>query len=296
MTLSPALATAVAGAQACSQSPVFTAAGRVPPKFRPFKAMGHFRNLVRDKEDTAQVFHIFDCLPRRDFIDEVRTLTESAHGRRLMQSEPFLPTMLDDHATLEALPEGTVGRAYVDFMKREGLSAIGLFEESFKMGRVRHDDQMQWVIDRMRDTHDLLHILTGYGRDALGEQCVLAFTYGQQKSLGNLFIAWAGALEIKRTVKPTASIMSAVKEAQAMGKVARRLVDEDITALMAEPLDAARARLGIGTPTIYQRAHAEWQAKGVDPYNLPGKAFANADTGNAGAANDAGQPELARAA
>jgi ubiquinone biosynthesis protein COQ4 len=265
---------------------------RQPPRFRPFKALGHFRKLVADKEDTAQVFHIFDSLPRMNFIENARAFAESDTGQRLMASEPFLPPILDDHGWMEALPEGSVGRAYVDFMRREGLSANGLFEESVKMGRPRYEDQLQWVIDRMRDTHDLLHILTGYGRDPLGEQCVLAFTYGQQPSLGNLFIAWAGALEIKRSVKPRASVMGAVKEAQANGKRAIRLIDEDIRALMAEPLEAARARLGIGAPSVYLRAHDEWRGQGVDPYRLPSESFkATAD-----AANDAAAAELAKAA
>jgi ubiquinone biosynthesis protein COQ4 len=264
---------------------------RTPPKFRPLKALGHFRKLVANKEDTSQVFHIFDSLPRRGFLADARAFVESEHGKRLMESEPFLPDFLDDHAPLLALPEGTVGRVYAEFMEREGLSAIGLFEESVKMGRKRYDDQLQWVIDRMRDTHDLLHILTGYGRDALGEQCVLAFTYGQQPSPGNLFIAWLGALEIKRTVKPKASIIGAVAEAQRMGKAARRLLDEDIRALMAEPIDQARARMGIADPVTYKRAHAEWRGQGVDPYHLPG-GFRAPD-----AANDtAAQPTLAKAA
>lgn len=243
---------------------------RTPPKFRPFKALGHFRKLVANKEDTSQVFHIFDALPRKGFLGDARAFVESEHGRKLMASEPFLPDLLDDHAPLLALPEGTVGRTYVDFMRREGLSAIGLYEESVKMGRQRHDDQLQFVTDRMRDTHDLLHILTGYGRDALGEQCVLAFTYGQQPSLGNLFIAWLGALEIKRTVKPKAPIVGAVAEAQRLGKAARRLLDEDIRSLLAEPIDVARARMGIGATPAYHAAHAAWREQGVDPYNLPG--------------------------
>lgn len=32
---------------------------------RPFKAWRHFRNLVADKEDTAQVFHIIEALKGR---------------------------------------------------------------------------------------------------------------------------------------------------------------------------------------------------------------------------------------
>ena len=140
---------------------IFSDPRRQPPRFRPLKALHHFRQLIRDKEDTEQVFHIFEALPRPSFIDDARAFCESERGQRLMASEPFLPPVLDDHATLKQLPAGTVGRAYVDFMESEGLSAAGLVAESEKMGRPSFDDQLQWYFHRQRDTHDLLHVLTG---------------------------------------------------------------------------------------------------------------------------------------
>ena len=175
---------------------IFSHPDRIPAKFRPFKAFRHFRNLIKDKEDTEQVFHIFENLPRKGFMDDARAFVESDFGRKLMEREPYLPDLLDDHGWINELPEGTVGHAYVTFMRREGLSAAGLVAESDKMGRPQYDDQVQWYSNRLRDTHDLFHILTGYGRDALGEQCVLGFTYGQTGNYGTAFIAYAGGYEV----------------------------------------------------------------------------------------------------
>lgn len=239
-------------------------------RFRPFKAMAHFRNLIRDKEDTEQVFHIFEALPRRAFWAEAKAFCESAKGRALMKSEPFLPVILDDHDALLKLPEGSVAHAYVAFMRREGLSAAGLVAESEKMrrGRPVFQDQVQWYGNRLRDTHDLLHILTGYGRDALGEQCALGFTYGQDRAWGSLLIAWAGAFELRRRFGKDAPVYAAVAQAQRHGKVAQKIFEQDIRALLAEPLEAARHRLNIGSPTQYHRAHQHYHAKGIDPYNF----------------------------
>jgi ubiquinone biosynthesis protein COQ4 len=243
---------------------------RPSPRFRPFKALGHFRKLLADKEDTEQVFHIFESLPRRGFVTDAKAFVESTRGQHLMQSEPFLPTILDDHTALKALPPGSVGRAYVDFMTREGLSAAGLVAESKKMAsRARdYDDQIGWYLDRVRDTHDLLHILTGYGRDGLGEQCVLGFTYGQNRNLGNLFIAYLGGLELKRRVKAGAPVFAAIRQGQRFGTAAPNIINEEISLLLAEPLEAARKRLGIGVPNHYQRAHQAYRAVGIDPYNF----------------------------
>ena len=239
-------------------------------RFRPFKAMAHFRQLIRDKEDTEQVFRIFECLPRRSFWADAKAFCESAKGRALMESEPYLPDVLDDHEALLKLPENSVAHAYVAFMRREGLSAAGLVAESEKMrvGRPVFQDQIQWYGNRLRDTHDLLHILTGYGRDALGEQCALGFTYGQDRAWGSLLIAWAGAYELKRRVRADAPVYGAVAQSQRHGKAAQKVFEQDIRALLAEPLDAARKRLNIGDPDVYQAAHQSYLARGIDPYNF----------------------------
>lgn len=237
---------------------------------RPLKAWHHFRNLMADKEDTEQVFHIIKALSGNKFRKIASKFWNSDEGQRLLSTRLRLIDILDDHDSLRKLPAGTVGRAYVEFMEREGLTAAGLEAEYAKFGRdeLHFDDGIERYADRLRDTHDLHHVLTGYGRDALGEQCVLAFTYAQNRNLGVGFIAYAGGYELKRRVAPKASIFRAIREGHRIGNGAKNLVHEDIVALLSEPLEVARARLGIVDPALYRKAHAEMRAAGVDPYDL----------------------------
>ena len=239
-------------------------------EFRPLKAWRHFRKLIADKEDTEQVFHIIAALRGRKFQDIARKFWETPKGKDLLQSKLRLIDMLDDHDGIKQLPQGTVGRAYVDFMEREGLSAAGLEAEyaRFEDASTNYDDVLTRYGDRLRDTHDMLHILTGYGRDALGEQCVLAFTYAQNRNLGVGFIAYAGGLELKYRVAKSAPIMKAVHEGYRIGNAAKNIVHEDIAALLREPLVDARKRLGIAEPVTYRAAHEAMRSSGVDPYNL----------------------------
>ena len=242
--------------------------------YRPLVAWRNFRALVRDKENTRIVFSIFEALPWTDLPQAVERLMSTPHGRALRMAEPSLPEVLDDHAALRRMPAGSLAHAYCDFMEREGLTARGLVEEfeAFEQGREKFDDHVDWFMSRMRDTHDLLHVLTGYGRDALGEQCVLAFTYGQQPSLGNLFIAYAGGLEIRRQVKSAAPVLRAVREGQRLGRACPRLVELPVLDLLPLPLDEVRRRLNITTARHYARAHAVWRGMGINPYDLLGKA------------------------
>ena len=241
---------------------------RPVPKYRPLTAIHHFRELLKDKEDTSHVFRIFEALPHKSFMPRVRELTLSEQGERLRAEEPYLPPILDDHETLRKLPQGTVAHAYCDFMEREGLSAAGLVAEADKLGRQKFDDLVQWFAFRSRDTHDLMHVLTGYGRDALGEQCVLLFTHGQSPSQGHLLLGYAGSLHLKKLVKSRAPVMKAVRQAHRTGKACPPLVELSIRELLVKNLEQARAELNIPEPHWYRECHRIWREEGIDPYDL----------------------------
>lgn len=239
-------------------------------QFHPLLAWRKFRELVRDKENTRVVFDIFEALPWTGLPAAVERLLATPAGRALRSAEPSLPGLLDDHAALRRMPAGSLAHAYCDFMEREGLTAQGLVDEfeAFRQGRDRFDDGVQWYVDRMRDTHDLQHVLTGYGRDALGEQCVLAFSYSQQPSLGYLFIAYAGGVEISRQVNSKAPVLRAIREGQKLGRACPRLVEQSVLQLLPLPLDEVRRHLSIAPPRHYAKAHAVWRDEGIDADNL----------------------------
>jgi ubiquinone biosynthesis protein COQ4 len=242
---------------------------RPAAKYRPMRAVRNFQKLIKDKEDTSLVFKIFESLPSRDFLPRVRDLALSERGEFLRATEPCLPDILDDHAALRRTPKGSLAHAYCDFMEAEGLSAAGLVAEYDRAGRPAYPDLVEWFINRSRDTHDLFHVLTGYGRDALGEQCVLLFTHGQSPSQGHLLIGYAGAANIRSMVKGSAApVMGAVREAHRTGKGAPQLMAQPIRHLLERPLEDVRRELRIPEPRLYRECHRIWRAEGINPYDL----------------------------
>lgn len=242
---------------------------RPAPRYSLPRAIKNFRLLMKDKEDTSLVFKIYESLPSKSFMPRVQGLTLSDHGEFLRRTEPSLPEILDDHATLRQSPKGSLAHAYCDFMESEGLTAAGLVAEADKLGRPKYDDLVQWFADRSRDTHDLFHVLTGYGRDALGEQCVLLFTHGQSPTQGHLLIGYAGAANIKKMVWGSkAPVMGAVREAKSTGKGAPKMIEQPIRELLKLPIEDVRAKLNIPEPTLYRECHRIWREEGIDPYNL----------------------------
>jgi ubiquinone biosynthesis protein COQ4 len=271
MTDLQTLSIATPGAECAADGTIFRNPARPQPQRNVRKALHHFRELIKDKEDTAQVFKIYEALPSKHFLPRAKALTLSEKGEALRASEPFLPPILDDHDALRELPAGTVAHAYCDFMEAEGLTAAGLVAESEKNGRPTYVDLVEWFGFRQRDTHDLLHVLTGYGRDALGEQCVLLFTHGQSPSHGHLLLGYAGAFNMMQQVKSKAPVLRAVREAHKLGKACPPIIEMSIRELLAIDLVDARQKLGITEPVWYRRCHEVWRSEGIDPYDLLGK-------------------------
>jgi len=238
--------------------------------FQPMKALRHFRKLVEDKEDTEQVFHIIRALNGRSFINRADQFWKSERGAQILNSKQKLTEKLDKHHDLRKYPMDSVAHAYCDFMETEGLTAQGLVDEyeNFLDNSERHDDLLERYSNRLRDTHDLFHVLTGYGRDALGEQALLGFSYSQNTNLGILFIAYAGGREMKKGLPSSIPVYSAIREGQRHGKLAEKIAHSDIDALLRLPLEEARAKLNIKPPTIYNQALEQMRGGGFDPYDL----------------------------
>lgn len=221
--------------------------------------------LLGNADDTVQVFRIMRALNGDTVQKNYRRMLTTAQGGRLAYQRLELSQRLSDRAWIDSLPEGSVGAAYRAFLDRTGYSAQGLADVSYADAEVERgvEHPHAWFGRRERDIHDIWHILTGYQADEpLGEACLVAFSYSQTGGLGWAFIAAGAALKsLKVTGKST--FAKAVLEGRRHGKRASWLSAEDYEALMYEPLDAARKRLGIAEPKIYRRAQAELQAAGL---------------------------------
>lgn len=218
------------------------------------RALTAFRRLVADKEDTRQVFEIMSAMAGRSTHRGYGRLLKTAEGGRQAYLGKELADRLQDRAWLESLPADSVGAAYLAFVDERDLSAYGLADESRKVEDVDIDaaHPVAWYARRLRDIHDLWHVLTGYRTDALGEACVVAFSLPQSGSPGFGVIAGGAAMEYirGRTGHPCAR---AILQAWVNGRRAAWLPALDYESLMAEPLDAVRGRLKIRRPTLYER-------------------------------------------
>jgi ubiquinone biosynthesis protein COQ4 len=117
------------------------------------------------------------CLDLNVYASLVQQLQRSEEGRRMLSERPSLQGKELDLASLEGLPEGTLGHEFARYFRDNKISP---FETTLEL-----KNDVDFIGKRYRETHDLLHVLTGYGTDVVGEMEVQAY------ALGNLGIRTA---------------------------------------------------------------------------------------------------------
>jgi ubiquinone biosynthesis protein COQ4 len=229
-------------------------------RVRPIRALRAVRALIANPEATGEVFMVIEALKGDSLARAVVRLHQSESGRGLLEGKPRLLESLNARERLRAMPAGSLGRAYLEFVESQQLSADGLVAASEEAPRWHYlGADERWLADRLRDIHDLQHVLTGYGRDEVGEFCLLSFMTGQTCNRGISFIVFMGRRDLRRKM-PALPIDACVEEGRRIAKAARWLAAVRWEACLAGPLDQLRQTLGLQPASLYQKTRERWPA------------------------------------
>jgi ubiquinone biosynthesis protein COQ4 len=224
------------------------------PKIQWRRAWTALGKLIEDPQRTDQVFEITQALAGRSFERSYQRFVRSPEGRRLLDEKPNLLRALSDRETLRRLPPGSFGRAYVEFMESGNLTPDGLVEADEMVARRHAEEQpppgadRQYYGERIRDMHDLWHVLTGYGMDEAGEAANLAFTLAQVPTGGVALIVLAAVVIGPKDLRLT--WQRYLYRAWRRGRRARPLPLVPYEELLDQPLSEVRRRLDIEPPEV----------------------------------------------
>jgi ubiquinone biosynthesis protein Coq4 len=138
---------------------------------QPIGDLGGFINYLRcpgNADDNAAISHFFSELGTHEQMLE-RILADPATATLVEQRYQPPGVTLED---LEGLPIGTLGRTYADFIDSHHFNPHFFHREGV-------DDAMAYVINRLRDTHDIWHVVLGFDASEAGESGMNAFTFTQ---------------------------------------------------------------------------------------------------------------------
>ncbi len=227
---------------------------------RPLHALLSVWRLIRNKEDTRQVFEIVQAMSGDTSKHLFKRFTDTPYGRRVVSEPVKLEEILGDRERLRAYPEGSLARAYLAFMEGENLTPEGL-RAAAEEADIDYDAypefaELMRLFMHLQVSHDLWHVLSGYGRDAMGELCNLVFTRQQTRNPGFRLIVLIGGLAVKLD-SPSTPLIKALREAGRNARQTEWILEHDIEDLLPLPLAEARARLNIAEPKVYNAVPAD---------------------------------------
>ncbi len=217
-----------------------------------FRALGA---LIANPDDTKQAFTIVYSLGGPSGERMFQRFKKTEVGRAVLAEKRVLLDRLKDTAALEAMPEGSLGRAYLDFLRSQSITADGLVSAS-EDGAVDErigDVERQIFTDRMRDMHYLWHVVAGYRGDLIGEGAVLGLSFAQTKNPGVGLISLMGFLHSG----PLPLARKTIAGGFFRGRKAAWLPAVDWEAMLPLPLEDVRQELGLGDAPSYEPIYSQ---------------------------------------
>ena len=224
-------------------------------RFHPLIARRALRALLENPDDTSQAIRVIGALSGRSGERLFKRFRRSLGGQKILREKRDLYALMNDTERLRSMPPGSLGRAIGDWYSLEEISAKGLADASeaaFIEGgprRAERGDEVELFSTRLRDLHDVFHVLAGYGRDLRGEAAVLAFTLPQMRNPGIAYLVFS----FLRSAGWRSEAGKLIREAFRRGRRAQWLVDQDWEGLFEQPIDQVREKLGVGAPPVYEQ-------------------------------------------
>ena len=194
--------------------------------------------VLADPEQTDQVLVFSSLVNAGTMPHRLDRFFGDPAGQRLYAEHRTIDSRTIDLDALAALPEGTLGRAYAQFLRSRGLTPEVFDDPPEELV----DPREQYVVQRIRQTHDLWHVVTGCDTDPAGEIALQAFSFAQLRAPSTLILALAGTL---RGLREKPSLPRDVVAAYRAGRHAERLATFPWEDHWATPLVEVRAMLGI---------------------------------------------------
>ena len=171
----------------------------------------------------------------------VPLMNSSPSGRQILADRPVISTQTISIDGLKSLPAGSLGRAYAEHLAREKLDLDALTTPVTRGA----SELANYLLMRIRQTHDLWHTVLGLGASGHHEVLVHAFQWPQLRMPYSALVVGFGALKHMVAEHRFNALKDGIRSAHAAGRAALPLVTVHWEQHFDEPLTRIRRRLAV---------------------------------------------------
>jgi ubiquinone biosynthesis protein COQ4 len=174
-------------------------------------------------------------------IEEIlRCFQESSMGQSALINRPRLGKL--DLIKLSQLPHNTFGYQFYLFLKNNNLNP----NDIPTLDPENKESDFNYVRAHLYETHDIWHVITGYGTDLNGEYSLQAFYMTQFPAKIALVLFSSGFLNLaQQPMQQTRETMEAIIDGYSRGKKAYNLLGRDWSQEWQKDLNELRYEMGL---------------------------------------------------
>lgn len=215
-------------------------------KYHPLKTiriMLSALRLVRDPRRLEEILKITDNTASPELARKVAAeFRKTPEYAKALDERPRVGRV--PLSELAKFPEGTLGRAYADFMVRNNLDP-----EDIEINEIRSD--FDYIRAHLRETHDLWHVATGFHTDVAGELGLQAFNLAHFSAPLSVLLIGLGLINMMIfDMGDRDARMTAITRGWLLGKRSRSLFGYRWKENFHRPLSDVQRELGINVAMV----------------------------------------------
>ncbi len=201
-------------------------------------------SLLRDPTKTESVYDIEDGLRNTKATQLAVEFVKSDPKVAQLIAERYVPPHLDMDALL-ALPAGSLGHIYATYIQESG------FDPNFYR-KIEVQDEISYVLLRLRQTHDIWHIVTGFDTNVAGELGLKSFELAQTRRTMAFILLTGGLLSVlSKSPADLDVLLECIALGYRSGAKARPLLAQKWEEQWSKPVSEWRQELGIEVAKKY---------------------------------------------
>jgi len=195
--------------------------------------------MIRDPSHIESVFDIEDGLQDLEAYELAVEYVRSDPAMAELIKERYLRHEAHDLDALLKLPEGTLGYCFARHLRDKGFDP-----DYFRVREVNTD--LDYVLMRLRQTHDIWHVVTGFDTDLISEIGIKAVELAQTRRPMAVVVAAGAVLRyLYKDPEHLGETLGAISEGYQLGIKAKPLLAQKWEDHWDRPLEEWRTMLNV---------------------------------------------------
>ena len=209
-------------------------------RLQNIKLVAGLANFLKDP-GLDSVFAVAGSLQDSPLAEKMESHLMANARFQAMVDEGWRPKPIDLN-DLQKLPQGSLGRSYADQLLSQGIDPDALIDPT------PVTSSKEFIVHRLKETHDIVHVLTGFGIDGVSELGLKGFNLAQNRSPLAVMLIFGGMLNALQDDEPLGPLLQALSQGFQMGLDADLVIAHKLEEDWERPLVQWREELRLPDP------------------------------------------------